>query len=359
MNDSNQATGLTFREIARQQGDWQTALEDLSKDAARQKQMLQRYRDCVWVFVGCGTSFYLAQAASHLFSWLTGIPSKPVPASEILMFPQAVFAPGQKHVVVPISRSGTTTEIVAAVRKINKEFSFPVIAVSCTPDSEMVKQSTDAIAFSFEPEKSVVMTSSFTTMLFALLHLALQSGEHDSLQAQLRSVSELSRNHFERNLPLIRDVANIVTLTDFVFLGQGPFYGLANEACLKMQEMSISSAQSYHSLEYRHGPKSTVTEHSLITLLTSKNGRVYEEALVEEFKKLGGKTLVFHAEAWHQSSGSPDFAVGVSSNSSDVFNLFNYMPLLQMLGYFKAHARGINPDSPRNLSAVVSFDLVN
>ena len=41
---------------------------------------------------------------------------------------------------------------------------------------------------------------------------------------------------------------------DYVCLGHGPFYGLACEYALKITEMSLSNARSFHSLEFRTAP---------------------------------------------------------------------------------------------------------
>ena len=40
-----------------------------------------------WIFVGCGTSYYLAQAAAATFNYLK-LPARAVPASDLLMYPE-------------------------------------------------------------------------------------------------------------------------------------------------------------------------------------------------------------------------------------------------------------------------------
>ena len=77
-----------------------------------------------------------------------------------------------------------------------------------------------------------------------------------------------------------------------MFAGHGPFYGLACEYALKITEMSVSYAQSFHSLEFRHGPKSIVRPETLVIFLLSEQGYQAECDLLEEVKSLGGTTLV-------------------------------------------------------------------
>jgi fructoselysine-6-P-deglycase FrlB-like protein len=43
-----------------------------------------------WVFVGCGSSFYLAEAAANSWTLLTGQRARALPASEVLLFPQQI-----------------------------------------------------------------------------------------------------------------------------------------------------------------------------------------------------------------------------------------------------------------------------
>ena len=75
---------------------------------------------------------------------------------------------------------------------------------------------------------------------------------------------------------------------DFVFLGQGPFHGIAREAALKVMEMSCSYSQVFHALEFRHGPKAIVSEKMCLTFLLSDSGGKAETEVLEEMKALGG-----------------------------------------------------------------------
>lgn len=48
--------------------------------------------------------------------------------------------------------------------------------------------------------------------------------------------------------------AEVAGRGQFTFLGRGWSVGLAHEAALKMREASLSWAESYPAMEYRHGP---------------------------------------------------------------------------------------------------------
>ncbi|MEJ2635614.1 MAG: SIS domain-containing protein [Calditrichia bacterium] len=349
---------ITYQEIVRQQKGWKKALAKLESESKKNLDLFNKYKDRTWVFTGCGTSYYLAQTASTIFEMLTGIHTKTIPASEILIFPKLVFNPASKYLIVPISRSGESTEVVLAAQKARDELKIPTLAVSCNPDSKLVKGSEHSITFPFEKEKSVVMTGSFTTMLLSVVHLASLSSSDPEIREKLLSLADASETLMRKYEPIVRKIVEDPNLNHFVFLGQGPFLGLANEAALKIQEMSISLSQSYHALEYRHGPKSTAAANTLITLLLSEEGKKYESHLAEDLKALGAKTFILQGESYSTLSEEIHDVVNVPSRYGDVFNAFLYMPLLQLLGYYKAIAKNINPDNPKNLSAVVTFETI-
>ena len=78
-------------------------------------------RNIEWVFIGCGSSFYLAQAAAASWSILTGEKSRALPASEITLFPQLFPVACQP---VLITRSGYTSEALQAAEYLETKLAF-------------------------------------------------------------------------------------------------------------------------------------------------------------------------------------------------------------------------------------------
>ncbi|MCK6621812.1 MAG: SIS domain-containing protein [Calditrichaceae bacterium] len=357
MDSDIHGQSLTYREIIRQQKGWHLALKALESRKENLQAIMEPFRDRTWVFSGCGTSFYLAQAAGALFEMLTGIRCRAIPASEILIFPELIFNKSDEYLLVPLSRSGTTTETVRAAQKARAEFHVPTFAISCNPQSPMSVESDLRLEFPFEPERSVVMTGSFTTMLLSVLHLGELLASRQTASSQMGQIGEVSQQVMEEYQGLMREIAADSSLEKFVFLGQGPFYGIANEAALKMQEMSLSTALSYHSLEYRHGPMSTADEHTLITILLCRGGNRYGGQLARDLKQLGAKILVFAGGDKGSAGIEADFLVRVPGDFGDLFNPMLYMPLLQLLAFHRAIEKNINPDQPKNLTAVVKLEI--
>ena len=347
--------GHTYQEIKRQPALWREALAALGAKKKELQEWINTNRDRVWVFTGCGTSYYLAQSGAALFEMVTGIRTRAVPASEVLIYPNLIFNPHDQYLLIAISRSGTTTETLRAARKAKSELQLPLLSISCDANSPLSQAGHYSITFPFPAEKSVVMTGSFTTMLLSILCLALYSSGSGEQLARLDEIPAASA-------ALMRDFEAAIAAVaaregaDFVFLAQGPYLGLANEASLKMKEMSISQSVGFHALEFRHGPMSIVTERTLITVLLSQSGQDLELQVAADMKKLGAEVMILHASTRPMDKTLADHEIRVPDTCGDLYAPFLYMPLLQLFGYYHARHRGIHPDQPKNLSAVVTLD---
>jgi glucosamine--fructose-6-phosphate aminotransferase (isomerizing) len=155
---------------------------------------------------------------------------------------------------------------------------------------------------------------------------------------------------------LLEEFSNARRFADYVYLGQGPLYGMACEGALKITEMSVSYAQSFHTLEFRHGPKSIVAPETLLVFLLSQTGYDAEcEALIE-MKALGATTLVIANQADDAARRASDLLIELGIESHELARVAPYIFAPQLLGLFTGINKGYDPDSPRNLSRVVMLD---
>jgi glucosamine--fructose-6-phosphate aminotransferase (isomerizing) len=340
----------TISEILSEPATWKVCIEmlDASGILVRLNEALPANLDLV--FVGCGSSFYLAQAASASWSILTGEKSRAIPASEIMLFPQTLPVPCQP---VIISRSGHTSEAVEAAEYLERTLNIRILAITCGTDTPIEKVSTHCIRLSAADEKSTVMTRSFTSMLIALQSLAAIRGKRREVLDGLRGLAEQAEKRLSEIHETIKSVVQFRKFEDYVFLGQGPFFGISQESMLKVKEMSCSYAQSFHTLEFRHGPKAIVSPDTLITFILSESGFEAEVAVMDEIKKLGGTTLAIANTANPAVRRSADFVVELSLDVPEVARAAASVIPAQLLGFQTGLHKGLNPDEPRNLSRVV------
>lgn len=307
----------------------------------------------IHVFTGCGTSFYLAHSAAKYFQKTTGRTAVAVPASEIFMDKATVFTKENTYNLVAISRSGTTSEVIKALELVKDDLNIKSIALTCNQENEMTKLTEHAIILNFINEKSVVMTQSFSNMLYALqLYAVISAGDQTKLSS-LSKVPELS-GIMMTNKDKLRALAEESKYLKYIFLGAGVFNGLAKEATLKLKEMTQTECESYSNLEFRHGPISIVDHTTVAVLLSSDSTVEYDRSLAEDIQKKGGTVVVFAKEG-STVVGNLSITIPSAYSSDDLAVV--YMPHLQLLAYYKALALGLNPDKPRNLTQVVQVTL--
>jgi glutamine---fructose-6-phosphate transaminase (isomerizing) len=124
-----------------------------------------------WIFVGCGTSYYLAQAAASTFNYLN-LPARAVPASDLADVSRANSARRTGLCPVVISRSGRTSEAVRAAQMLEKNYNLRTIAITCADGQPLEAACSVTLKLLDADEQSTVMTRSFTSMLLGLQYLA-------------------------------------------------------------------------------------------------------------------------------------------------------------------------------------------
>lgn len=346
----------TLGEILSQPEVWR----DVQQIATEDRNKIQHYLDLSahddTLFVGCGTSYYLAQAAASVYALITSQRARATTASEVMLFPDALLPESEKGIMpVLISRSGTTTEVLYAANEIKHRRGQVFFGVSCRSDSDLIRESRFPLVVPSADEQSVVMTRSFTSMLLLIQYLAAIRSGDDGFKEALAQVPEHGERVLERTQEQAEKILGSRRFTKFVFLGHGPFYGLACEAMLKMKEMSLSISEAYHSLEFRHGPMSIVDEDMLLTILVSERSREEETRLVKEMKALGATTYVICERADAELRSASDHLLELDTELPDEARLILYMLPLQLLAYTHAVAKGLDPDHPKNLTQVVTL----
>jgi glucosamine--fructose-6-phosphate aminotransferase (isomerizing) len=342
----------TLDEILSQPQCWTECLRALNQMEVVRRICSHLPPDGEWLFAGCGTSYYIALSAAASFASVTGMPARAVPASEIMFFPDNVL--GQRRTTVPvlISRSGKTTEVVKAAQYLENERGIRTIAVTCHGNEPLAQISALPIVLEAAAEKSTVMTRSFSSMLMALQFLAASVAGQKSLLDELQLLPTRSASLFANAPRLMRDFVSRHEIENYSLLGQGPFFGIANEAMLKVMESSCSYAQVFHSLEFRHGPKSIVNPRSLLGLFVSDQAYAAEVDLLEELKALGATTMAVTSQPTSRIRAAADLLIEVPSGS-ECSRLAACALAGQLLGLYTGLKKGLDPDSPRNLSQVV------
>jgi fructoselysine-6-P-deglycase FrlB-like protein len=252
--------------------------------------------------VGCGTSLFMARAYAALREASGRGRTDAFPASE--------YPAGRSHrFVLAICRSGTTTEIVGLLEGLPAGTeSLVVTAVAGTPAPAAARRS---LVLDFADEESVVQTR-FATTTLALLRA--------SLGADVTRAAADAERALAAPLPLEAGAVEQVS-----FLGAGWTFGLAEEAALKLREAAQFWAESYLTMEYRHGPISIAAP-----------GRA----------------------VWPFSALPPGLAGQIQTTGATLVPTGDLDPLAELVlaqrfAVAAAQARGLDPDRPRALTRSV------
>lgn len=252
--------------------------------------------------IGCGTSWFMAQAYAALRERGGQGETDGFVGSEPLL-------DRNYDLVVAISRSGTTSEIITAMKTIAGR--IPVLAIVGSADTPIGRAADRVIEIPFADETSVVQTR-FATTALTLLRASL--GE-DLTQAIADATTATTAE-----LP-----AAALEAEQTSFLGMGWTVGLAHEAALKNREASQSWTESYVAMDYRHGPIAIAAPGRV----TWNFGRPVE-GLEGDVTKTGATFI----------------------HSGDLDPLADLI-IAQRVALARALAAGLNPDEPRGLSRSV------
>lgn len=347
--------GHSLAEILSQPECWQSCLASLENDKSF-SDFAERFEKAGgWVFVGCGSSYYVAQSAAATALSLAGRRAQAIPASELLLYPEATLAAAGGLTPVLISRSGRTSEVIQAA-EVLKARGVPTLAVTCAPRERLEKIADAAILLSAADEQSMVMTRSFSSMLLALQVSAARAAGDAGFVSSVRKMPAQAAPIFKGVPAEVRKFVEKYRFSDYVCLGQGPFFGIASEYALKLTEMSLSYAQAFHTLEFRHGPKSIVGPETLLVFLLSDSGYEAEREVLEEMKALGATTLTVTNRRDARVGAASDLVVELSLDAPELARLAPTLLTGQLLGLYTGLHKGLDPDSPRNLSRVVTLE---
>lgn len=343
----------TLQEILSQPATWLETARQFEQNAEliHVSQLFSPQQPCL--FVACGSSYYLSRTIAAQWTKLLQVTCTAVPASELLFSSHEVMQRTSARQVVLVSRSGKTTEVLRAAEWLKANAAVQTLGVTCSKSSVLEELCTHTLKLPWAEEKSMVMTRSFTSILLLFERLGAKFAGDDGLASALDGMPEKTAAWLAVNTDKIRAFGARRRFADFVFLGQGAHYWLAQEAALKLTEMSSSYAQAYHTLEFRHGPKSIATKDTLITFFLSDAAAEEESSLIGELKKLGAATLVVANRATPVLRGDSDLVIELGLDEPEYARLAMTAIPAQLLGLAVGLRKGLNPDVPKNLTRAV------
>ena len=299
--------------------------------------------------LGCGTASYSALAGTYLFS---RVAKKHVNFSIGSEFNYLEDYLTNKSLVIPISQSGETIDVVDPVANAKKKGS-KIAAIVNVLGSTLYRQADYKILLGAGPEKAVVGTKSFIAMIAVLILAAYslarkQRQGSELLMKAAKNVKEILREKSEESLQKVAD--ELKNKEHIYVIGRGLSYATALEATLKIKETACIHAEGFAGGELKHGVIALI-EKGTPCIVFAPNDETYDDVVsnAQEIKARGG------------------FIIGIGPKNNSVFDRFletsdvgdaTIIPqvvISQLLAYYLALKRGIkDPDKPRNLAKSVT-----
>lgn len=310
------------------------------------------------ILTGAGTSAYIGECLAPLLDRRLAARVDAVPTTDLVSSPLLYLDPGQPLLLVSFGRSGNSPESLAAVElaeSLVREVRH--LVVTCNPQGGLARIAVREAMVLQLPEEthdaSFAMTSSFSCMMYATLAALAGSG---SLDARIAAIAAAMAQVIDAAPSQVSALA-AGGFTRVVYLGAGPFKGLAREACLKLGELTNGAvATCFDSpLGFRHGPKTFIEGQTLVMVFVSNDAhaRRYDHDLIDELRQDGCAGRVIEIAAQPRDNALQDtLVVPGMADAADVELLWPYAAIAQAYAFYASRALGLTPDNPNRQGTV-------
>ena len=353
---------ITTREIYQQPDVWKEAFESYQarrdEIAAFLKEIAAKHDYIKVILTGAGTSAYVGDTLVPYFKEVYDERKwnfNAIATTDIVANPQTYLKKEVPTVLVSFARSGNSPESVATVdlAKALVDELYQV-TITCAAEGKLALQAhgDDRNLLLLQPAASndagFAMTSSFTSMMLTSL-LVFDPTEFAVKAERFEVLSSLARKVLDN----VADVKELVDL-DFnrvIYLGAGPFFGLAHEAQLKILELTAGQvATMYESpVGFRHGPKSLINEDTVVLVFgtTTDYTRKYDLDLVREVAgdQIARRVVLLSDQAFGLENVK-EVALGCGGVLNDVYRVFPYIVYGQLFALLTSLKVGNRPDTP-------------
>ena len=318
------------------------------------------------VIAASGSSRHAGLAGEIMIEDMAGVPVDVEYASEYTYSSShTLHNPG----VLVLSQSGETADTLAALRKAQAR-NLATIAVTNKADSTMAREAAISLPTLAGVEKAIPATKSFTTQLAVLycfaLELARFRGTMDEKAAEvnakrLREIPGLLQSALPEWHAKIEALApELVNSSSFLYLGRGVHYAIAREGALKLKESAYLNAEGYPTGELKHGPNALVSQAAPLIMIATVDRADPDSVLryskvlqlMREMRTQGARIVALATEGDEEVPRFSEACLFIPATSDLLATMLEVVPL-QLLAYSMAIARGINPDSPRQLVKAV------
>ncbi len=298
--------------------------------------------------VACGTALHAAMYGSYIFAKNNGINLRPISAAEFPYFAQFV---NKNDLIITVSQSGETADVLEAV-KIAKAGGAKILALVNVMGSTLMRVADYSIITKAGPEICVLSTKAYVSQLgmFTMLSFALSDNIGDGKKVLRELKSDIENILDKKSLLKIKNVAKKLSSVPNIYaIGRGINYPTSLEACLKIKEVSYIHAEGYAGGDLKHGPIALIETGVPVLVFVAKDGS--EKEIISnamEVKARGADVIGISFE------NNTVFDTYLPAADSGIYTGISAILYGQILAYYIALEKNLDPDKPRNLAKSVT-----
>ena len=312
--------------------------------------------------VACGTAMHAGLAGKFAIEKLARIPVTVDIASEF-RYNNPILS--KNDIFIAISQSGETADTLAALRMAKAEGLYTLSVVNVVGSS--VARESDGVIYTWAgPEIAVASTKAYVVQICILYMLAvkLALSEGKLTEEKAREYMDVLQNDAPKAIEKVLEKEDEIRALseklkdadDMFFIGRGVDSCLAQEASLKLKEVSYIHSEAYAAGELKHGTISLIVEGVPVIAIATEP-KLYEKTIsnIKECKARGASSLLICDEDFPVSS---DVATDIL-RIPHIDELFMPIPTccaFQLIAYYTAVLRGCDVDKPRNLAKSVTVE---
>ncbi|CAK4845590.1 unnamed protein product [Aphanomyces euteiches] len=345
---------ITYNEIKQQYAALQQTYDYMNSKREDIVSFIQAQSVASITFLGCGSGYCLSKSAAFSAQLRAGLPSLALAGGDLMLNSKRYQAMLEKTLLVVPSRSGSTSEIIQAIKAAQADKHVPVLSIASVANSSLSQIADFALELPWAYDHSVCQTRNITNLYVANLMISAFIGNDEHLIKDIEAAIQQGEAYMLRVEDAIRETANF-EWSKAVLLADGELQGLASEGAIALTEIAKVQAQSHHLLDVRHGPMVTVGPDTLVIALLTKDGSDYQHKLMAEIQSRGAKIIAFGDHTDVVPTAAVDLAI-ISETQLDIAAQgipFIFIPQIVALSYAERH--GINPDEPDGLTAWVKL----
>lgn len=295
-------------------------------------------------FIGCGSSFTLAKSAAAMMLLHCNLDAYAVAAGDMLLHFERYERSLKDSIVVFLSRSGSTSEVIETAKLIKKSTNALSLSVCAKTKSVLDEYCALNIHIPWAFDESVCQTRTVGSLYACTAAItALISGKEDYI-SKLLSIGSSEEQYKQSILEGVTKAA-AADWNHVVVLADSEAAGIMEEGALAYKEICQINSNFYNVLDVRHGPMVMINEKTFVFVMVEKPGKIVND-LISDLKAKGAFCVVCCPECFSFAAN-----VSITAPSKDIIIASLYaLYYLQLVSLHKALNLGINPDAPEGLS---------